>query len=214
MTEAEWLACTDLQPMLEFLRGKAGERKLRLCAAAWAWSILWQAETNPTPRMEQYRVWFSVRQFAPQLDAAERFADGLIDRSALRAARDTSGGPYNLFLEVCRASHFSFDQVCTRMRYVQAEFGSPSEHKVCACLREVFGPLPIRLMAVNPLWRTPAAVALARSMYEDRRFEDMPLLGDALEEAGCTDEQILSHCRGPGSHVRGCWILDLLLGKN
>ncbi|MCI0459327.1 MAG: hypothetical protein L0Z62_20450 [Gemmataceae bacterium] len=85
---------------------------------------------------------------------------------------------------------------------------------MCACLREVFGPLPIRLMAVNPLWRTPAAVALARSMYEDRRFEDMPLLGDALEEAGCTDEQILSHCRGPGSHVRGCWILDLLLGKN
>src|SRR5205085_2386864 len=60
----------------------------------------------------------------------------------------------------------------------------------------------------DPAWRTAAAVALARSLYEDRRFGDMPLLADALEEAGCADEATLSHCRGPGPHVRGCWVVD------
>jgi hypothetical protein len=51
-------------------------------------------------------------------------------------------------------------------------------------------------------------------MYDDRRFDEMPLLADALEEAGCTEEAILKHCREPGEHVRGCWVVDLILDKN
>jgi hypothetical protein len=66
----------------------------------------------------------------------------------------------------------------------------------------------------EPAWCTPQALALARTAYEERRFEDLPLLADALEEAGCTDEAILSHLRGPGPHVRGCWALDLVLGRS
>ena len=50
-------------------------------------------------------------------------------------------------------------------------------------------------------------------MYESRNFARMPTLADALEEAGCTNADILAHCRQPGEHVRGCWVLDLLLGK-
>jgi hypothetical protein len=72
---------------------------------------------------------------------------------------------------------------------------------------------PFRPITFDPAWRTPAALSLARSMYEERRFEEMPLLGDALEEAGCRDEAILAHCRGPNTHARGCWLVDLLLGK-
>jgi hypothetical protein len=52
-----------------------------------------------------------------------------------------------------------------------------------------------------------------QQMYDSRDFTDMPILADALEEAGCTDSNILMHCRGPGPHVRGCWVVDLLLGK-
>src|SRR2546421_491710 len=59
----------------------------------------------------------------------------------------------------------------------------------------------------------PAVEQLARSLYEERRFGDMPVLADALEEAGCQEAAVLEHCRGPGPHVRGCWVLDLLLGK-
>ena len=60
---------------------------------------------------------------------------------------------------------------------------------------------------------TPTVVQLAQSIYDDRAFDRLPILADALEEAGCTDAAILDHCRGPGPHVRGCWAVDLLLGK-
>src|SRR5262249_38268093 len=79
-------------------------------------------------------------------------------------------------------------------------------------VRCVFGAL-FHPTAFDPAWRTPAAVALARSLYEDRRFGDMPLLADAREEAGCADEAMLSHCRGPGPHVRGCWVVNAVLKR-
>jgi hypothetical protein len=56
-------------------------------------------------------------------------------------------------------------------------------------------------------------VRLAQGIYEDRAFDRLPVLADALEEAGCDNAEILSHCRGPGPHVRGCWAVDLSLGK-
>jgi hypothetical protein len=62
-------------------------------------------------------------------------------------------------------------------------------------------------------WKDGTVVKLARAIAEADQFEDLPILGDALEDAGCTDEAILAHCRGPGPHVRGCWVLALLLGK-
>jgi hypothetical protein len=54
---------------------------------------------------------------------------------------------------------------------------------------------------------------MAQAIYNERGFDRLPILGDALEDAGCTDRDILDHCRGPGPHVRGCWAVDLLLGK-
>jgi two-component system, NtrC family, response regulator HydG len=69
-------------------------------------------------------------------------------------------------------------------------------------------PAPV----LDPAWRTPEVLLLARSLSEERRFEDLPVLGDALEEAGCIDADILSHCRGQGPHVQGCWVLEAVLG--
>jgi hypothetical protein len=79
-------------------------------------------------------------------------------------------------------------------------------------LRDIFGN-PFHRTVLDPACRTPAAVALARAIYDERLFEDLPVLGDVLEEAGCTDPPVLSHCRGPGPHVRGCWVVDLVLAK-
>jgi hypothetical protein len=75
------------------------------------------------------------------------------------------------------------------------------------------GPLPFRPAAVRPDWLTETAVALARAIYEERAFDRLPILADALEDAGCDDADILAHCRGDGPHVRGCWVVDLVLGK-
>ena len=79
-------------------------------------------------------------------------------------------------------------------------------------LRDIAGN-PFRPVAFDPEWRTSTAVALAQQMYESRDFGAMPILADALQDAGCDSADILDHCRGPGPHVRGCWVIDLVLGK-
>lgn len=80
-------------------------------------------------------------------------------------------------------------------------------------LRDIFGPLPFIRVTFSPSWHTDTALTLARQMYESREFSAMPILADALQDAGCENADILAHCRGPGPHVRGCWVVDLVLGK-
>jgi hypothetical protein len=88
-----------------------------------------------------------------------------------------------------------------------------SESEAHACLlRDIFGNF-FRPVTVDPSWLTSTAVSLARLMYDSRDFSAMPILADALQDAGCDSDDILNHCRGPGPHVRGCWIVDLVLGK-
>jgi hypothetical protein len=71
-----------------------------------------------------------------------------------------------------------------------------------------------RPAADDPAWLTADVVGLARTIYESRSFDRMPALADALVVAGCDDTEILDHSRGQAEHVRGCWVLDLLLGKS
>jgi hypothetical protein len=80
-------------------------------------------------------------------------------------------------------------------------------------LRCVFGPLPFCPVDLNPAWRSLTVSQLAASIYESRDFTSLPILADALEDAGCTDADLLDHLRSPGPHVRGCWAVDLVLGK-
>ncbi|AMV26450.1 hypothetical protein VT84_18775 [Gemmata sp. SH-PL17] len=87
-----------------------------------------------------------------------------------------------------------------------------SDKALCALLREIFGN-PFRKIKCHRKWRTSTAVALAAQMYEARDFSAMPILADALQDAGCDNADVLNHCRGPGPHVRGCWVVDMVLGK-
>jgi hypothetical protein len=83
-------------------------------------------------------------------------------------------------------------------------------------LRDIFGPRPFHRVNISPevLARNDGAVGrIAAGIYEDRTFDLLPTLADALEDAGCTDAELLGHLRGPGPHVRGCWALDLMLAK-
>jgi len=81
--------------------------------------------------------------------------------------------------------------------------------------RDIFGN-PFRPVSVDTAWLSwndGEISKLAKSIYDDRGFDRLPILAEVLERAGCDNEQILSHCRGPGPHARGCWVLDLLLGN-
>jgi hypothetical protein len=79
-------------------------------------------------------------------------------------------------------------------------------------VRDIFGN-PYRPVTFDPHWHTSDVLGLARAIYDDRAFDRLPILADALMDAGCADEQVHGHCRGEGPHVRGCWVVDLVLGK-
>ncbi len=79
-------------------------------------------------------------------------------------------------------------------------------------LRCIFGN-PFRPVTCDPAWLTSAVTSLAQAIYNGTTFDRLPILADALEDAGCTNADLLNHCRQPGVHVKGCWALDLLLGR-
>jgi len=96
---------------------------------------------------------------------------------------------------------------------LQAHKNNPlAEVSNATLLRDIFGN-PFKPVAFDPDWRTSDVTAMSRGMYETRDFAAMPILADALQDAGCENADILDHCRGPGPHVRGCWVVDLVLGK-
>ncbi len=100
------------------------------------------------------------------------------------------------------------DLFWSRQQYFDREMSL----RFCNQFRDVTGN-PFRPVAVDPAWRTATAVGIAQAIYDDRAFDRLPILADALQDAGCENADILAHCRGDGPHVRGCWVVDLVLGK-
>ena len=97
-------------------------------------------------------------------------------------------------------------------REVPAEYGVELSAQ-CDLLREIFGN-PLQPLAFSSSWRTSDVMLLANGIYEEKAFDRMPILADALQDAGCDAEELLTHLRDPhATHVRGCWALDLVLGK-
>jgi hypothetical protein len=99
--------------------------------------------------------------------------------------------------------------------WVEARAAGAAEHRFqCDALRCCIGPAFFRPVSLRPVWLTANVRTLAHTIYDERTYDHLPILADALEEAGCDNTDILDHCRQPGEHVRGCWVLDLLLGRH
>jgi hypothetical protein len=194
VTEAKWLACEDPVVMLQSLQGRASDRKLRLFVVACCYLSL-PVGWSPMPIYE----------------AAERFAD---DPAALDEVRRYWGNE-DQFAWPERPDEWATDFAanCPRgeVEYEEQE-GFPQAAELPPILRDVFGN-SFRPVTAESRWLTPTVVGLARGVYEDRAYDRLPILADALEDAGCADADLLGHLRSPGPHVRGCWALDLILGK-
>ena len=224
VTDAEWLSCDDPTPMLAYLEGKASDRKLRLFAVACC-----------------RRVWEALNEDGRRaVEAAEGFADGLIAVNELRDSglaarlpvddyydRANLGGHGVVLTGHLAASESAFITCSPSFTLAAsdrtAQFallarGDPSESLMqCRLLRDIIGnpfhlspPVSFAVLA----WNDGIVRKMAQVVYEERAFDRLPILADALEDAGCTDGEILAHCRGPGPHVRGCWVVDLLLGRS
>lgn len=208
-----WVQTDDWPAMFRAIPNIDGSRKLRLWCVAWARGVLAVADEHPP--FARVAGWFTrsaIAGYAREIDAGEAFADGLLSRRELHAAKSTSGGPWNVFHLPAGITRLTTANAASNLRSFANEFKIPTAQQLASLLRDIFGN-PFRPVTFSPAWRTDTAVSLARTMYESREFSAMPILADALQDAGCDSNDVLTHCREPGEHVRGCWVVDLVLGK-
>ncbi len=214
MTEAEWLSSTDPQKMLAFLGSKASKRKLMLFASACChrvWDLLPRKESRDMVAMLD--LYADDHADCEDLQAAALPADEVRRRIKHPAKEYAALAASNLRLIVTMTDiSWAVGTVANHARTarrpgVEVECRAQSELVRC-----IFGN-PSRPVVAESCWRTSTVVSLAQAIYEERAFDRLPILADALEEAGCHDNQLLGHCRGPGPHARGCFVVDLLLEK-
>jgi len=225
MTEQEWLECAILKPMAEFLQlPLLNERKRWLFACACCrriWSLM--------PDERSRRV----------IELRERHVDGFVTddeiwqgMKAANQARNDAREPFRSLSDFdergpeCApawAAAAASTNWATAVRFVLNAIScvEPEKRKIahqneeaalCRLLRDIFGN-PFRPVRFDSRWRTSTVLDLARTIYDDRVTDRMPILADALMDAGCDSEEIIAHCRQSGEHVRGCWAVDLLLQK-
>jgi hypothetical protein len=226
MTESEWLNCTDPTPMLEFLRGKASDRKLRLFAVACC-----------------RRIWHLLHDERSRkaVEVAEQFADGEVALEDLRAAweaatmaakatirgmRQSEGEAKVAIQKVARAAWEAAWGAKQMPGFVVKEGGSlvkkgwaeqaPRFHDIFGNPFRLSPPLPHAVLT----WNDRTIPRIAEGIYEERRMPEgtldtgrLAILHDALLDAGCDNEDLLTHLLSRGPHVRGCWPVDLILGK-
>jgi hypothetical protein len=148
------------------------------------------------------------------VEVAERFADGAASDAELASVRDKSSMSSSWFLSVTEPMYFPL--MWNNVAEVALRAGAKWHREleaICNLIRDIFGN-PFRPAALNESWLTSDVVALAKGIYEERAFDRMPILADALQDAGCAVDEVLNHCRDAKQfHVRGCWVVDLLLGK-
>jgi hypothetical protein len=242
MTEAEWLTSGDPAQMLDFLEGKATDRKFMLFSAAClrrAWDLLVDERSR--------RLLLTTERFvdgsATSEEACQAY-DIFYDAYKNDELEDRTGGHIHGAVECSAHSGAAAAmqvawKVADSLAYVAttpwrptipvggtfpAELEQPHKKAWTAAERseraaqrrlvdEIFGN-PFRPASLDPGWLTPSVLQLAQTIYEEPRFEAVPELGRALEKAGCADPSVLDHCFEPGPHVRGCWVIDRILGKD
>jgi hypothetical protein len=230
MTEAEWLVSTDPTPMLEFLSDKAAERKLRLFAVACCrqvWPLLFDERSRDAVELvELFADGLATQEELARasLAAFRAYEDAFFDhRSGAGSAATTA---YNTTrtapITNSDGTQLPFHSTHHSVTYVLSTVQdcSVENERLSGMLKGIFGN-PFRLVSIEPTWQTPTVLAIAHAAYENRNLpagtldpDRLAVLADALEDAGCTSADILNHLRQPGEHVRGCWVVDLLLGKS
>ena len=229
MTEAEWLAGEDLERLLRWLEwGMRPERKWQLFALACLEPL--------APHIHDERLKLA-------LSAIARNAEGRGAAAELESAREDAEAAHDLIWAdpseqrwfyvseyaaraVTLATQAGYEgharqiaKFCSETLRLCADYHTAdavrreANDRQVSLIYDIFGN-PFRPVALDPLWLTFDVQALAQGIDADRAFDRMPILADALQDAGCDNPDVLNHCRDPhATHVRGCWVLDLLLGK-
>lgn len=213
--EAQWLQSSDPIKMLASMPVVISDRKMRLFSCACCRHFLTSLSSDP---------------YKTAVETAEKFADGQTTKAALKRARQGVRGvrhqlPPNstgdhaewasLWMSEVAASENAFDGVIHEIeRFTAQNLLKPDQCPPAASYLRCVAGNSFRQERLDSKWITSEAVALARSIYDNVIFDQMPELGFALQHAGCTDYAILNHCSSTGPHVRGCWVVDEIPGKS
>ncbi len=215
---SKWTTSNDPLWMLEFAQGKVSNRKLRFFAVACC------------RRSRHFNTEMDYRNI---IELAEKAADGLaiLDDFRIAVEHDVPSGndsdvqlvPSVLESDSLEAAKDAVteavESAAWNVAYSSGFWHSTRDNEqatLASLLRDIVGNPVLPLLGIDLSWLTwndGTILKLARRVYDERAFDDLPILADALEDAGCDNAAILAHCRGPGPHVRGCWAVDLLLGK-
>jgi hypothetical protein len=222
MTEAEWLACVQPSVLIESVGHRVWDERRGLLFAVECCRRL---PVIPDARLHGV------------IEKLERVADELATENELyeatrtaydvvewEARHDMSSSRYHAAEVVLAAASYPTEEYTAISAFVEcaeADCG-PGDGTIRRRLYEAFAGLvremvgnPFRSVTFNPDWRTTDVMLLAQRIYESREFGAMPILADALQDAGCDSDDILDHMRDTTApHVRGCWALDLVLGKS
>jgi hypothetical protein len=186
--EQTWLSCSVPRHLLRYLKERTTDRKLRLWACA--------ATAHRYAQDEDVLAVVAL---------VEAWADGDPPAELKSHARDRLCSP-SAWDAAYEGTLRALEKLPTSGKKDQyTKFQLTAVH-------EIFGN-PFRPVVFDPRWRTPTVLSIAQAVYEDRTFHVLPILADALQDASCDDVAVLEHCRGPGPHFRGCWALDLVLGR-
>jgi len=237
MTESEWLNENHPSEMVHFMRDKASKRKLRMLSAAMMrkiWHLLTQEDSRTAVEIaEQFADGLVSKAVLAQ---SKRKAKEVATAITNYSAEDPAAWAASWIVSSRRSGVIRAIETTVMVADMEAREGARQRFddafgyeanqavgKEVANTKSRFSPL-VRCVLGNPFrptkldefllaWSNSTIPNLAQTIYEERRFEDMPILADALTDAGCDNEDILNHCRGENVHVRGCWVLDLMLGK-
>jgi hypothetical protein len=227
MTGKQWLKCADPEEMGEFYGERFTERKARL---------IMLAACQRHPKYLKHKAVQPVVEALARHYADPKKPDKAFDSAKIRKLHATlheyassrsgalRGVAFGLIaaaepLSVMKELDESFEYLVFSCTYdiaagVEKDEPPSSESAMQAdIMREVLGN-PLKPVVIKPVWLTDTVVAMARQVYQGEDFSAMPILADALQDAGCEQTEILKHCRDEKqTHVRGCWVLDLILEK-
>jgi hypothetical protein len=214
MTEAEWYESRDPEAMLRSVKDTASERKLRLLGCACC-----------------RRIWGELvdERSRTGIEISERFADGGASEVELDAAKHSASDCCDDLEDRClktlprqeldiaeknwNAAEMAWKATVGWYDIYEITYGATMfSVDVVGLLRDLFDNA-FRSITFDSRWQTSTVIDLARLIYDARNFDRMPILADALIDAGCDNEDVINHCRAADQHVRGCWLIDLLLGK-
>lgn len=207
MNRHRWLHDNDLEAMIRHVHDRQRPRKMRLFLAACLRRVVESTQVDLP----------GAARYLSSVDMVEQLADGQAKALVLglhRAALEA--GALALAINAALLDPLTLEQVRLCLAYLVASVDAPlpveAPTVACGYLRDVFAD-PFAPVEINPHWRTSEVREMARGIYDERAFDRMPILADALLDAGCEDEAVLGHCR-EAVHLRGCWLVDGLLGRN